>query len=101
VADSGWPTDDDLAGHAGGVAVDANVVNANAAARADAISVGGLDADAGVADAAEWLAVLDLGLSHLQRRNRPDGPDGMYPSSHTYGWRIAMSVLLRRGMPIA
>lgn len=101
MADSGWPADEDLASWLGGVAVDETLSTCRAAAQADAVIVLDLDPLAGVTDAGQWAALLNLGAWWYQSRNRPDGPDAMYPTSTPYTRRVAESILLRGRIPIA
>lgn len=100
---TGWPADADLSSYLGlGPSDDlANVTVANAAARADAVAVCGLDDATGPADAGQYSAVLVLGAWWYGNRNQPNGLDSLNPVATPYNRRWALGILARGRIPIA
>jgi hypothetical protein len=100
---TGWPADADLSNYLGlGPADDVdNVAGANAAARAEAVAICGLDDEDGPADAGLWRAVLKLGAWHYGDRNQPNGLDSLNPLATPYNRRVALGILSRGRLPIA
>jgi len=100
---TGWPADADLSNRLGlGPADDVErVAAANAAARADAVAVVGIDDTVGPDDAGRFEAVLMLGQWWYENRNRPEGLDSLNPIASPYYRRVALGILARGRVPIA
>jgi hypothetical protein len=90
----GWPADADLSNRLGlGPGDDVERVHAaNAAARAGAIRLGGIDPGEGPTDFELFEAVLLLGEWWYQNRNRPEGLDSLNPYANPYYRKIAANI---------
>lgn len=100
---TGWPTLAELADHIGGGVdpAEAHVERAYDAAHDDALAfgvpAGTIDATTGAADAAVFVAILDLGVDHYQWRNRPSDFASQGPLARNRPRRLAALDVLTRG----